>query len=162
MQNKDKEWNFLNTIKKMNIAYSEVLEVLKGIKQCDIEKIPKKLIKQFEENCDKEYICSFDHKKPLKEIKLSDEAVAILDIICYNYWCKNEYEKKLLLKQLNENEIEFQDKLKQIYNTDNLFKKKEQNENLKQDEMEANVYIIKYKETFFNKIIKKIKGFFKK
>ena len=152
----------MNSTKKINIAYSEVLEVLKGIKQCDIDKIPKKLIKHFEENCDKEYICSFDYNKPLKEIKLSDEAVAILDIICYNYWCENEYEKKFLLKQLNQNEIDFQNKLKQIYNTDNLFKKKEQNKNMKKDVKESTNSIIEYKESIIKKILKIIKSIIKK
>ena len=59
-------------------AMSEVLYYLKGIRQEDIEKIPKKLIIFFKENCSKNYECNFDYTKPLNELDLQEETKGLI------------------------------------------------------------------------------------
>lgn len=104
-------------------AMAEVIYYLKGIRQEDINKIPKKLMQYLNENASKEYKCDFDYNKPLKELKLLDETRGIIGMICYNYWCITEKQKEQYLKRLSKNEQEYQEILHEKYNSDNLFKK---------------------------------------
>lgn len=103
-------------------AISEVLHYLKGIRQIDIDKLPKRLLNFFEENAAKDYICDFDYTKPLSELNLLDETKGILGLICINYWCETEEEKETFKKNLNTNEIQYQKELREKYNPDNIFK----------------------------------------
>ena len=49
-------------------AIAEVVYYLKGIRQEDIDKIPKKLLEYLNNNASKEYECNFDFNKPLNEL----------------------------------------------------------------------------------------------
>ena len=79
-----------------------------------------------------------------------------------NYWCKDENEKKELLKMYSENDKKIEAEMRERYNPDNLFKKKEkeeQNNEVKQE----NTELIEYKkQNIFKKILNKIMKFFKK
>ena len=146
------------SVKNAN-AMAEVIYYLKGIKQEDINKIPKKLLQYLNDNASKEYKCDFDYNKPLKDLNLLDETRGIIGMICYNYWCINEIQKKQYIDKLNINEPKYQEFLHEKYNPDNLFKNKNEKnieEPIKTTEM------IEYKETLFKKIIIRIKNFFHK
>ena len=106
-------------------AMAETLHYLKGIRQNDIKKIPNKFMQFLEENALQNYECNFDHTKPLKDLKLMDETRGLISMICLNYWCENEEEKNNFIKHLNENEIRYQEELREKYNVDDIFKKKE-------------------------------------
>lgn len=77
-----------------------------------------------------------------------------------NYWCKDEKEE--MLKIYSENDKKIEAEMRERYNPDNLFKKKEkeeQNNEVKQE----NTELIEYKEqNIFKKILNKIMKFFKK
>lgn len=140
-------------------AMAEVVYYLKGIRQEDINKIPKNLLQYLNDNASKEYECNFDYNKPLKELNLLDEARGIIGMICYDYWCVDEIQKKQYIDRLNTNELQYQEKLYEKYNPDNLFKNKNRKnieENVTTTEM------IEYKENIFKKIIIRIKRFFHK
>ena len=140
-------------------AMAEVVYYLKGIRQEDINKIPKNLLQYLNDNASKEYECNFDYNKPLKELNLLDEARGIIGMICYNYWCVDEIQKKQYIDRLNTNELQYQEKFHEKYNPDNLFKNKNRKnieENVTTTEM------IEYKENIFKKIIIRIKRFFHK
>lgn len=146
------------SVKNAN-AMAEVIYYLKGIKQEDINKIPKKLLQYLNDNASKEYKCDFDYNKPLKDLNLLDETRGIIGMICYNYWCIDEIQKKQYIDKLNINELKYQEFLHEKYNPDNLFKNKNEKnieEPIKSTEM------IEYKETLFKKIIIRIKNFFHK
>ena len=140
-------------------AMAEVIYYLKGIKQEDIDKIPKKFIQYLNENASKEYKCDFDYNKPLKEINLLDETRGIIGMICYNYWCVTEKQKEQYLKRLSQNEQQYQKILNEKYNPDNIFGKKKLNfiENTTNP-----TEITEYKESIFKKFINKIKSIFSK
>ena len=112
-------------------AMAEVIYYLKGIRQEDIDKIPKKLMQYLNENASKEYKCNFDYNKPLRELNLLDETRGIIAMLCYNYWCVDEIQKKQYIDKLNINEIKFQEELKQKYNPDEIFNKKNLDKNTK-------------------------------
>ena len=140
-------------------AMAEVIYYLKGIKQEDIDKIPKKFIQYLNENASKEYKCDFDYNKPLKELNLLDETRGIIGMICYNYWCVTEKQKEQYLKRLSQNEQQYQKILDEKYNPDNIF------ENKKLDFIENTTNIteiVEYKELIFKKLINKIKSIFSK
>ena len=79
-----------------------------------------------------------------------------------NYWCDDENEKKELLKMYSENDKKIEAEMRERYNPDNLFTKKEKvkpNNEVKQE----NTELIEYKEqNIFKKILNKIMKFFKK
>ena len=140
-------------------AMAEVIYYLNGIKQEDIDKIPKKFIQYLNENASKEYKCNFDYNKPLKELNLLDETRGIIGMICYNYWCVTEKQKEQYLKRLSQNEQQYQKILNEKYNPDNIF------ENKKLDFIENTTNpteITEYKESIFKKLINKIKSIFSK
>ena len=140
-------------------AMAEVIYYLKGIKQEDIDKIPRKFIQYLNENASKEYKCDFDYNKPLKELNLLDETRGIIGMICYNYWCVTEKQKEQYLKRLSQNEEQYQKILNEKYNPDNIFGKK------KLDFIENTTNtteITEYKESIFKKFINKIKSIFSK
>lgn len=140
-------------------AMAEVIYYLKGIKQEDIDKIPRKFIQYLNENASKEYKCDFDYNKPLKELNLLDETRGIIGMICYNYWCVTEKQKEQYLKRLSQNEQQYQKILDEKYNPDNIF------ENKKLDFIENTTNpteITEYKESIFKKLINKIKNIFSK
>ena len=140
-------------------AMAEVIYYLKGIKQEDIDKIPRKFIQYLNENASKEYKCDFDYNKPLKELDILDEARGIIGMICYNYWCVTEQQKEQYLKKLSMNEQQYQEILHEKYNPDNIFGKK------KLDFIENTTNtteITEYKESIFKKLINKIKSIFSK
>ena len=106
-------------------AMAETLHYLKGISQNDIKKIPNKFIQFLKENALQNYECNFDYTKPLKDLKLLDETRGLISMICLNYWCESEEQKHNFIKHLNENEIRYQEELREKYNVDEIFKKKE-------------------------------------
>ena len=106
-------------------AMAETLHYLKGISQNDIEKIPNKFIQFLKENALQNYECNFDYTKPLKDLKLMDETRGLISMICLNYWCENEEQKHNFINHLNKNEMRYQEELREKYNVDEIFKKKE-------------------------------------
>lgn len=144
------------SIKNAN-AIAEVIYYLKGIKQEDIDKIPKKFMQYLNENASKEYKCNFDYNKPLKELNLLEETRGIIGMICYNYWCDTENQKEEYLKKLSRNEQKYQQILYKKYNPDNLFKNKVS----QIESVENSVAMVEYKETIFKKFISRIKSIFK-
>lgn len=147
---------------KYREAMAEVLEVMKGLEQKDIDKIPQKLIEYFKTNCSSNYVCEFDYHKPIKDLKLNDETIALLDMLCVNYWCENELQKQKFLRQITENEQKYQKELEENFNSDNIFKNR-QSKTVKSREYRTEVFpIVKYKESIFTKIKSWIKSFLKK
>lgn len=145
------------------IAYSEVDAILSLLDEQLQNKIPEKLRILISENKLKDYNVIIDPNIPLKEQKISREALSILAVLNYNYWCTGEIEKKKLLEKYNENERIRQEKMREEYNPDNIFKNTIETEIEENKEKDENKYLIEYdkKENFFIKIINKIKSILK-
>ncbi len=145
------------SVKNAN-AMAEVLHYLKGIRQEDINKIPKTFIQYLRENASKDYKCKFDFTKPLKELELLDETREIIVRICYNYWCVTEEQKAQYLKIINQNEKRYQEELRKKYNSDNIFNNKQKR--MVTENINSPTEI--KKETVFMKLINLVKGLFNK
>lgn len=110
---------------RYGIAMAETLHYLKGISQDDINKIPDKFITFLKNNASQNYECKFDYKRPLKELNLKNETRGLIAMICLNYWCETEGQKNSFIEHLNKNEKKYQEELREEYNIDDIFKKKE-------------------------------------
>lgn len=141
-------------------AYVEVLEILNHMEKQYVEKIPLKLREFFQENSSKEYKFHINLTIPLEENKLKENTLSILAMLNLNYWCENEEHKKELISKYNENEQKYQEKLRQKYNPDNLFKDKTQIPIQQSQTVQNNLAIVPVKESIFTKFIKKLKNIF--
>lgn len=137
-------------------AFSEVYVILNQLDEESLKKIPEKIFNQIKENAKIE-VDYIGKNIPLEEINLMEETREFLAIISYYYFCDEE-ERKKWDEILNENERKYQEKLKQKYNPDNMFKTKQDNVN-KEESKELN--LVEYKENFIVRLINKIKQFFK-
>lgn len=143
-------------------SYTEILLILSYMEQEYIDMIPKKLLELFNKEKDKNYQPKINPNISLAEQNLQRKTLALLAMLNLNYWCKDEKEKEEMLKIYSKNDKKIEAKMREIYNPDNLFKKKEkeeQNNEVKQE----NTELIEYKEqNMFKKILNKIMKFFKK
>ena len=138
-------------------AITETLDILKHTKKEDVDKISTKFMEYLRANASKTYKPELDHSKKIKDMKLKKKTKAILAIIYRNFWC-NEEQKKEFDIILNNNEIEYQKVLKEMYNPDCLFEKRIKSmEEKKTDE----VVMMEYKESIFKRFMNKIKNIFK-
>lgn len=143
-------------------SYTEVLLILSYMEQKYVDMIPKKLLELFNEEKDKNYQPNINPNISLAEQNLQKKTLALLAMLNLNYWCVDENEKKELLKMYSENDKKLETEMRERYNPDNLFKKKEkveQNDEAKEESTE----IIEYKEqNILKKILNRIMKFFKK
>ena len=141
------------------IAYKQVITILDKMEPEYKEKIPKKLVKIFEENSAENYEFHLDLTRPLKEQELNSKTLALLAMLNLNYWCETEEEKQELIKHYTENERKYQEKLRKKYNTDNIFQKNNR-ENKQEKTTEEQVALVEHKESVIRKLINKIKSIF--
>ncbi len=139
--------------KKYAKAYTEVLELLKHIPKEEYNRIPETEIQFYENNCDKNYKFIYDETVELKDQKISKEANAVIIAMYMNYFA-NEKQKEIIDEVLKQNSINQEKEKKEKYNTENIFKEKNQ-ENLP-------IQVSEKKENIIKRIINKIKGLFAK
>ena len=140
-----------------SIIYSEIYSILKVMNDDDVKKLPKKCLELIQNKKSNSYNPEYNLKQPLKEQNVKEETIAFLALLYLNYWCDTEEEKKELMKLFNINEVKYQEELREKYNPDDLFKKKEKEQS--KDEYKETKLIV-YKETIFQKILNKIKKWF--
>lgn len=141
-------------------AYAEVDTILSFMDKELVEQIPEKLRKMFKERKATEYVKKINPNLPIEDQFLNDETLSILAVLNYNYWCKDEQKKAELLNTYAENEKVFQESLREKYNPDDIFKSKNSE---KTETIQESVELIEYKEPkWYQKLFKKILGFFRK
>ena len=139
-------------------AYKEVIEILKYTKEEDVNKIPKYNILLWKTNMKKDHKFKVDTNKSLEEQNLSNEAKAIIANIFKKYWATDYQNKRIEEKERYDLEQAEKEKFEK-YNPNELFKK--QKESITEEKIE-DVSMVEYKEeTIFQKLINKIKTFFK-
>ena len=146
-------------------AYAEVDEILSFMEDVYIDKIPKKLRELFKNERLEDYKPNINPKIPLDEQKLQKKTYSILAMLNLNYWCEDEKEKQDLIAIYSENDRKKEEELREKYNPDKLFKKKETEQKIEEPKKNTaeNTALVEYKEEkFFKKLIKKIMNFFKR
>lgn len=141
-------------------AYSEVDEFLGLLTEEERTKIPRKLREFFKEEKDSNYIKGIRTDIPVKDQYFKEETLAIIAVLNLQYWCEDENEKKRLKQVYANNQKAYDEMLYEKYNPDNLFKKRNEIEEMQE---QANmVSMVEYKEPLIRRIINKIKDFFRK
>lgn len=138
----------------------EVDEVLSCLSEEELLKIPEDIRQAIKGNKDKEYVWKYDVSKELKDQNLNRDTIIILSYLNIEYLLNNE--QKQLMKEIHRlNELKAEEIKRKKYDTENLFKTKEtEQKDLK--EFEQGQALIEYKESFFTKVISKIKNFFER
>lgn len=136
--------------KELKLGITETIEILKLADKKEIDKIPKKFMNFLNEHADKEYKFEIGNKMSLKNLKLRKETKNILAIIAYNYWCDTPEKKSKFNELLNNNQKIYEEKLRNQYNPDNLFKNKKQVSQNKNN----STALVKYKENIIQKILR--------
>ena len=145
---------------KTQEVFSEVYAFLEIVGDQYRNKLPKELIQIFETQKSKTYNPQYDPNIEIYKQNLKKGTLAIIAILDLNYWCETEEEKQKIRKALEENELKKQEEIRKKYNPDNIFENKTKKEYTNIPENKA---IIEYKkESIINKIMNKIKSFFRK
>lgn len=140
---------------KTKEIYSEVYQVLNLLGNEYIDKLPKSLFNMLEEKRDINYEPKYTEDIPLNKQNIKNETLSIIVLLHLNYWCENVNEKNELNQMLKNNEDRYQDELRKKYDSDNIFKKRVQENIIKKE-----VALVEYKEPIFRKLINKIKNIF--
>lgn len=101
-------------------AYSEVLEVLRHMNKIYVDKIPKKLIMFFYDNCSLDY--EYRMTKPIEEEPLKEATIDILALLNLNYWSKISNKEELIMRY-SINEKDFQNQINLQLEQENKFTK---------------------------------------
>ena len=143
---------------KYSIAFEEVYEIFKLMPRELLNKIPIEFQKIIEEERDKNYFANI--QEPIENCKLTNETIILLGLIYRDFLCMPEERKKLQeneARELNEIQAEIENKLKEKYNPNDIFKSKE-HENAEQENTEL---MVAEKEKWYKKILNMIKKIFK-
>lgn len=131
----------------VNKRLVEVETILEKLDTNYKNKIPNELWEYIKQNKDKNYSFYYDENNSLINQKLNTDTVALLTYINMEYLL-NANQKKDIKQILTNDEAISEQKKKELYNPDNLFK----NKATKIDTVENSVAMVKYKESLFTKI----------
>lgn len=137
----------------MEIAFSEVYEIINLMSYDLRRKIPQKFIELVKEQRNETYKSKIERGIPLEKQELKEETIGILAFLKLNCFCTEE-EKEQFVKLLNENEKKFQKEINEKYNSQDIFKKSSVIEEEKIKTTKNEIQIINNNETFFKKIKK--------
>lgn len=140
-------------------AYSEVLEVLNHIPKSDYDKIPNNVIEVFTRNNNKKYEFNYDVTKTLNEQNVSKIAKTIIAILFRDYWA-TPTQREIIITKEKYDIAKLEQEKRELYNPDNIFKKREKTEEIEKIEETA---LVNYEnKTWYKKAIDFISGLFKK
>jgi len=145
---------------KRNImeAYAEIDILLNYVPKGYKDEIPIELQDMFRDKKSLKYKPKINVNNPFDKQKLKRETLVILAILQYNFWYKTNEEKERFKTMLVSNEIKYQNKLKEEYNVDDIFKTKKY---AQKDLKNTNLPIPINKKTIYQRIIDCIKNFLK-
>ena len=141
------------------IAYAEVMQVLKYFDSNLVMKIPVELLEYFKEHQKKDLIVNIDKEDIFNKNNISKDALALLAYIDMEYWA-NEEEKRELKKVYMENEKKHQIELSEKYEYNNIFNNKKEIDMNEKVENEEKSMIEYKKDNIFIKLKKFILNFF--
>lgn len=142
-------------------AYTEILEIIEYLPDSEYQKIPKKLIDEFQAKSDKEYVFDIQSEEDFESKELLKETEYIMYALYRNYLVDEEERKQLM--QLERQAYSDSEENKRIkYNPDDIFKNKDKKVRNFNEGISNEVTMIQYNESIFKKIWNKILDMFKK
>ena len=136
-------------------AYTEIDNFIELLDEYNRNKVPKKLREYFKKEKDDTYTKTINPNIPIKEQNLKEETLALIAALNLQYWCEDEEEKRRLKKVYSDNEIKYQQQLRKMYNSDDMFRIKNKKVELSNPNNELS--IVEYKKSIVKRIISKIK-----
>lgn len=143
---------------KYSEAAVEVLDILNHINKEEVAKIPQSFIKFLTNISSKSYKAKFNYEQPINGFNLRKQTKELLGFIYITWWCDKEENEKYK-NIIHKNNMK-REKIKEIYNVNDIFKNKKENKMIKNENvMEKN--IVEYnKENIFKKYLNKILSLF--
>lgn len=132
-------------------AIAEVLYILENTEEEIVLKIPENVLNFLRENASNEYKPELEYRQDIRDMNLKDKTKAILAAI-YRDYLASEEEREEYNKTLMENENRYQEKIRENYNRDEMFKNN-QKESANIENLPAEIK----QKNFFQKIIDYIK-----
>ena len=139
-------------------AITETLDIIRHTRKEDVDKISSEFMEFLNANASKTYKPELDHTKKIKEMQLKRKTKVILAIIYKKFWCNSEKQEQFN-RVLKENQIKLENKLREKYNPDDIFKNRNKIE-LQEAPSEKTRMIIVQEEKWYQKIFNLIKNFF--
>ncbi len=138
-------------------AAVEVLDILNHTRKEDVEKIPKSFINFLINISNKNYKVDFNHEYPITGLNLKKQTKELLGFIYITWWSNSEERKHY--KDLIQEQKQKKEEIKKEYNSNDIFKNK--NQTNKAIQKEDTWSMVEYKkENILKKILHKILDFF--
>ena len=137
-------------------SLSEVYKIIEHLEYEEYNKIPKKFLDKMYENMDKDYYFKIIVDEDFVDNQITQNAKEILALI-YRDYLVTPQEREQLLKEEAEEERKIEQKLREKYNPDNIFKNNKQ-----YDSQEELSLVAKEDNVWYKKLISKIIDFFKR
>ena len=139
-------------------AYREVLEILKYIPKDDYDKVPKYIIENMKKEQDTEYNFSVTEFECFEQQEMLEETEIILVVLYRDYWATDD-DKKIISEIESLEKIKLESEKKEKYTPlNNVFEKV----GSAQEEEKSNGLLPIKQESFWKKIVKRIKNFLKR
>lgn len=141
-------------------AFTEVNEIIKMMPDELVNKIPSKFREMLEDERDKEYNPNI--QEPLEKCKLKNETIIILGLIYRDFLCSQDEKRRLQEKdarELQEVQKAIEEEIREKYNPDDIFKKKNEKKIEYQNTEETSIIVIQ-EEKWYKKIFNLIRGLF--
>lgn len=136
-------------------AFSEIEQIIELMPNGLQNKIPNKFKNII--SSEKSKIYKPNIKEPFEECEIMYETKIILSVIYRDFLCSEEEREKIKLRDAQKLK-EYEDEIRQKYSPDDLFKKKNSNENVENKESTSLVVI--QEEKWYKKIFMVIKNLF--
>lgn len=157
-----KNLNSENSLNNINIALAETYDIIKHSNNDIQSKISPKFMSLLMSAKDNSYRVNIDYEKPLDE-QIQHETKVILGIVYRDYLCTPEKRQELI-----RNETELLERIEkeknEKYSVDNLFKNRQNQPNIQQQETiqsnEQNEIIEYKKEKWYKKIVRFFRNLF--
>lgn len=136
-------------------ALAEAFAVIMKLEFSDIQKIPDEFLNTLKNNMDQEYYAKLNVDEEYIDNNLSEDTKGILGLV-YRDYLTDESERKELVEGENKSEEEYQEVLRDMFQSDLVFKNNDTNEEKK--EVKQEVRMIKQEELkWYEKLKIKIK-----
>ena len=130
-------------------ALKELSEIIKFFPRNEYRKIPKTFVNFIEENKDDNYQYMIEHIDDFQNQAMLDETRVLLSIVYRDFIASNKEKKQITDMEKNEL-LEEEERIREKYNPDNIFKKRDTQQ--KENVITNEVGMIDYKESVFTKI----------
>lgn len=141
-------------------AFKEFREIVRLLPINEYKKIPKSFISFIEENIDSNYKYTVEHVDDFQNQEMLEETRVLLSIV-YRDFLSSDEEKKQIIESENEELLKEERMKQEKYDINSLFEKKASDKIKVQNEVLIEKDLIVLKEKWYQRLLNKIREFFK-